>query len=208
LEEQKRLVLICEGGAHTVEYFHKNKVFPGAVVFSANKFREIAPYLTKNDDILIVIKGLTDFAMVDIYALLNDIAEMDMRSKLHDVLIMSNIDLGVVSEPYYLYSGDLFYGEVKEVNKGKVYDIVDPNEDVSQKEKKSIFGKKKKVSEVNKKLSEMSVINSVVSRYKVYSKRDIKFTIYGSDKKTVEPMHEIDNIASKIVNVDIFLNKE
>lgn len=200
----KRLVVICEGGAHTIEYLHKNKVFPGAVIFSATKFREIAPYLTKNDDLLVVVKGLTDFSMVDIYALFNDIEEMDMKSKLFDITIMSNINLGFVTLPYFLYTGDLFYGEVKRVEKGKVYDILDQDGDIVQKEKKSLFGKKKKASELDKKLLEMKVINTVVSRYKVYSKRDIKFTIYGSDKKIAEPMYETDNIASKIVNVDLF----
>ena len=52
-----RLIVICEGGVHTVEYLHRNGVYPGAMLIEPGKFQEISPYLTKDDDILLLIKG-------------------------------------------------------------------------------------------------------------------------------------------------------
>lgn len=202
MESEKRLVLICEGGAHTVEYFHKNGVFPGAVVFEATKFREMAPYLTKNDDILVVIKGLTDFSMVEIYALLNDID--NVKDKLHAVTVMSNINLGKIPTPYYLYSGDLFYGSVKLVEKGKVSGIEKVDGETGKSAKKSKSSKKEKSSELHQKSRENTVINAVIEPYKLYNNRGVKFTIYGSDAKPVQVNKALDDLTSKLVNVDLF----
>ena len=53
-----RLILICEGGIHTVEYLQRNGIFPGALVIEPNRFKDMTPYLTKEDEILLIIKGL------------------------------------------------------------------------------------------------------------------------------------------------------
>lgn len=204
MEENTRLVLICEGGAHTVEYFHRNKVYPAVIVMETSKFREMSPYLTKNDEILVVIKGLTDFTMAGIYSLLNDLEEA--RDRLHDVTIMSNVDLGKISTPYYLYSGDLFYGTVKKVMNGKIYEIDGNAESSSTPSKGLKLKKKEKASEHKKKEVNTPSINVVISRYKKYNKRDIKFTIYGTNEKEVQSMYEEDEIAKKVVNVNLFPN--
>ena len=47
-----RLIVICEGGVHTVEYLQRNGVFPAAMVLEPKKFQDMSPYLTKDDDIL------------------------------------------------------------------------------------------------------------------------------------------------------------
>jgi hypothetical protein len=200
--QMERLILICEGGAHTVEYFHKNGVFPGAVVLVATKFREMVPYLTKDDEVLVVIKGLTDFSMAEIYALLNDIEES--RDKLKGITVMSNINLGKISSPYYLYSGDLFYGTVKEVKNGRHSDVSIAVDPTTLTEKKVKPSKKDKVAELKAKTPEIRSINAVISGYKKYDKRDVKFTIYGSNAKEVEPTHEIDGLTQKLIAVDLY----
>lgn len=190
----ERLVLICEGGAHTVEYFHNNKVFPGAVVFDALKFREMAPYLGKEDEILVVIKGLTDFTLAEVYSLLDDIATN--KEKVKDITILSNINLGKVQFNYFLYVGDLFYGALKEVLDGKVHDFSTDEE--AQK------GKRKKGKDKLEKPKDALAENTVMGRYKKYSRNEVRFQIYGRKPKEFDPTFELDAVTDKVVKVDLF----
>lgn len=202
-----RMVLICEGDAHTVEYFHANGVYPSSIVFEATRFREMAPYLTPEDDVLVLIKGLTDFTLAEVYVLLHDLEEN--RDKLKAVTVMSNIDLGKISTHYYLYTGDLFYGEVKEVRNGRLHEVEisdDDEETLNDKSKKS--SKRGKSSRNKSKTTENISINAVISRYKKYDKRDVKFTIYGKIERKVEPNFESETLANSIVIVDMFKSKE
>lgn len=202
---EDRLVLICEGGAHTVEYFHKNGVYPSAVVFNATKYREMIPYLTENDEVLVLVKGLTDFTLQDIYAMLNDI--LDTGRKLKSVTVMSNIHLGKIPSPYYLYSGDLFYGEVKKVENNKVMDLTP--EDIYIEESEG-SNEVEKVSKNKKNVKSKSMqgdkrsINGVIKRYTKYNKRNTKITIYGSNVREVESTEEVDEIVDKLIKVDLF----
>jgi hypothetical protein len=200
-----RLILICEGNAHTVEYFHKNNVYPGAVVFDSAKFREMSPYLEGEDEILLLIKGLTDFTVAGIYALINDLE--DHRHKLKDVNILSNIDLGNIDTPYYLYTGDLFYGSVREVIKGKISDKL-LTEEESEELKSAKKRKNGKSSELRDNPSEKYSINTVMAGYKKYDKRDVKFTIYGSPIKEVEQDTKLESQLSKIMIVDMYANNK
>jgi hypothetical protein len=201
-EKNERLYLVTEGGAHTVEYFHNNGVYPFAVVFDANKFREIVPYLTKDDEILVIIKGLTDFSMSEIYALLNDIKENE--GKLQSITVMSNINLGKIPAPYYLYSGDLFYGTLKEVRNGKITDLIETPKELIDGDKKSKVTKKDKLVKVTETIPEERSINAVLSTYKKYSKRGVIVTIYGSTSKEADPSYELDSLTEKILIVDLF----
>lgn len=170
-----KLIVICEGGVHTVEYLHRNGVFPSAMVIEPNKFQEMSPYLTKDDDILLIIKGLTDFTMSSIYGLMSKFKEYE--SKFKRVTILTNIPLGVVPYEYYLYSGDLFFGEVKKVASNKIYDL-DSNGNTIETQKKLSFTKKKKEAEQENK-------NPIIFQFKKYNDKKTKIMIYGK----VNPEH-------------------
>lgn len=205
MENDRRLILICEGDAHTVEYFHKNGVYPGAVVFSPTKFKEMMPYLSSTDDVLVVIKGLTDFTLGEVYALFEDLA--DAEDKLFDVTIVSNVDLGVTSLPYYFYEGDLFYGAFKKVKMGKYSNyIVDTTIEETKTNKKE---KKVKKPKPNEKPVHTNMINPVIARYKLYKRSSNKLVIYGSESsnKGVTPNISDEFLKDKIVFVDAFADK-
>lgn len=203
MEENKKLILICEGGAHTVEYFHKNRVYPHSIVLTTTKFKEMMPYLTKDDEVLVIIKGLTDFSMVEIYALIKDLE--DSQEKISGFTVMSNIELGKIPTPYYLYEGDLFYGGVKQVVNGKQSEILTDEDSTKTKKKKSKNATKERLSKnSNDKVS----TNAVIDGYKIYNKRDIKFQVYGSERREYKPNAEVDSLVGKIVNVDLFTNNK
>lgn len=162
-----RLIVICEGGEHTVEYLNRNGIYPDMMMFNTVYFRRMLPYLQENDEILIVIKGLTDFNLTDIYTLVSDIREMTNRVK--SVRILSNIRLGAVNFSYYLYTGDLFYGTVQEVVNGKLQDIQDSTD------KKVKKGKKASVEPTTVKR------NRVISQYALYNDKNTKYTVYGEE---------------------------
>ena len=187
-----RLIVICEGGVHTVEYLPRNGVFPAAMVLEPKKFQDMSPYLTKDDDILLIISGLTDFTMSDIYNLLSKFKEYENRFK--RVTILTNIPLGVIPYDYYLYSGDLFYGSVIKVSNNKKYEL-DSNGNV-ETQKKSFFSKKSEEVVENK--------NPITFQFKKYNDRKVKLMIYGKrDKEIVETISHYE-YEDKIKVVDLF----
>lgn len=166
-----RLIVICEGGIHTMEYLHKNKVYPSAMLVEPTKFQEISPYLTQEDDILLIINGLTDFTMQNIYGLLGKFK--DYENKYKRVTIMSNINLGAVSYEYYLYSGDLFYGDVCKISNKKRIELDDNGNDIDRNEKR-VFLKKKTQAVKGK--------NPIMLRFQKYNNKKVKLMIYGKAK--------------------------
>lgn len=199
--QKKRLVLVTEGDAHMMEYFIKNGVYPGALILTPSKFKEIVPYLTSNDDVLIVVKGLTDFSLAEVYMLIDDLA--DSEDKLYNATVLSNVDLGVTALPYYFYEGDLFYGAVRKVRMGK-YSPYITNETESEQPSNKKSKKDKKVKQ-QQKIIDNKTINPVMSRYKVYNKLDTKLMIYGSEKSnTIEVDSSDDYLKDKIIIIDAF----
>lgn len=188
-----RLIVICEGGPHTIEYLHRNGVYPNDLLIEPTRFQDISPYLTKSDDILLIIKGLTDFTMTSIYGILAKFDEH--KEKFKRVTILSNIPLGAISYDYYLYTGDLFYGNVKKVINKKVYDL-DNNGNVIENQKKGLFGKKK----------EEQNHNPIMFQFKKYNKR-VKVRVYGKKNESQEIEKPIFEYEKKVKVVDIF-NKE
>lgn len=164
----ERLIVICEGGIHTVDYLQKNGVYPSAMVIEPSKFQDMSPYLSEQDDILLIIKGLTDFNMASIYGLLNKFKEYE--SKYKQVTILTNIPLGNIDYDYYLYEGDIFYGSVQKISGKKKYDI-DVNGDLVENQKKFMFGKSKQEIAVNR--------NPIMFQFKKYNNKRTKLMIYG-----------------------------
>lgn len=191
-----RLIVICEGGVHTVEYLHRNGVYPGAMLIEPGKFQEISPYLTKDDDILLIIKGLTDFTMTSIYGLLAKFDEY--KDKFKRVTILTNIPLGAVSYDYYLYTGDLFFGSVKKVINKKVYDL-DGNGNIVENQKKFTFGKKKD----NQKIE----YNPIMAQFKKYNNKKVRIMIYGKMSMTEPNISTVFEYEEKVKAVDLY-NKE
>lgn len=201
-EQDHRLILICEGGAHSVEYFHRNEVYPGAVVLTSTRFREMMPYLSKSDEVLLVINGLTDFTLSEIYALLNDLEEV--QEKLDRITVVSNVMLGSISADYYLYSGDLFYGEMKEVVDGKVGPLQFVESKSTSKSKKSKKDKSGGTEKTSENTDGKFSTNAVMEAYKKYSHSDVRFTVYGSEKKDVPSTSNDTELWSRLINIDLF----
>ena len=162
------LIVICEGGIHTVEYLHRNGVFPSALLVEPTKFQDISPYLTKDDDILLIIKGLTDFTMANIYALLSKFRENEEKFK--RVTILSNVPLGAISYDYYLYTGDIFYGDVKKITNKRTVELDMNGNEVSKDEKKSILKKKVDYTKTR---------NPIMMQFRKYNNKGTRLRIYG-----------------------------
>lgn len=199
---EDRLILICEGGAHMVEYFIKNGVYPAAVVFNAKRYSDMVPYLTERDEVLLVINGLTDFTLRDIYSMLNDM--LLTGRKLKSVTVMSNIHLGSIPTFYYLYSGDLFYGDVKRVENNKVMDLKPEDYELAGIDHNEKMLKSKKNAKSSGTDGQKNSINAVMSRYKKYNQK-VRIQIYGSAVKEVTPPdYEEESLLSKIILIDLF----
>ena len=175
----ERLIVICEGGIHTVDYLQKNGVYPAAMVIEPSKFQDMSPYLTKEDDILLIIKGLTDFTMASIYGLLNKFKEY--KDKYKRVTILTNIPLGNIDFDYYLYDGDIFYGSVKLISNKKEFELNEQGEIVENQNKFSFM---------KKKVQKLEGYNPIMHQFKKYNNKKIKIMIYGKvnmNEKVVVP---------------------
>lgn len=198
------LTIITEGGRHMIAYLLANNVKADTFILETVKFQEFLPYTTKDDKILLIIKGLTDFTMVEIYNIVNKILEVEEAKK--NLVIMSNIDLGKIQVPYYLYSGDLFYGNVELVDGGKKYKLDTQGQIRKDTESGNIFDKiaRKQVDEINKNKTR---INPIMSKFtKFDTKRPLKkgrMYIYDAVKHPEIPYKEPDEF-NKIVAVDLF----
>lgn len=187
-----RLVVICEGGAHTGEYLVRNGVIPLRLIVDPKKFRDVVSYLSLEDEILLIIKGLTDFTMSDIYSILKIFDEH--KEQLKSITIMSNIMLGNIPYDYYYYKNDLFYGDVWKVSNNKLYDIETSGEVLVSKNR-ILPIKNKSQSVVNKK-------NPIMFAFKKYAARN-KIVIYGKDE--AEKPSEVDlDIIKVITIVDLY----
>ena len=90
-----------------IEYFHHNGVFPAAAILSPMKFKQVAPYLTKDDEILIVIKGLTDFKLSEVYQLFKDLTTTLKTVNAERILVRANgtyaVDVDSLDCDYFSY---------------------------------------------------------------------------------------------------------
>jgi hypothetical protein len=189
-----RLIVICEGGAHTVEYLHNNGIYPGAVVLEPSKFQEMVPYLSSEDEILLIIKGLTDFTMTDIYSLLSKFDEH--KDKVKSVTVLSNIKLGVIPYEYYYYQNDLFYGDVWKIVDNKQYEIGETGEIVVSKK---LLPTRKSKTQVNK--EKKNQIMFAFKRYKNF--KGLKMQIYGKMERLKPEEFDV-NVINAITVVDLF----
>ena len=195
------LIVISEGDFHMLKYLRANGVSPKSFVTNCVKFRELKPYISNDDTLLVIIKGFTDFTMLDVYALMNDIETV--KSKIKRVVVMSNVDLGNVKFEYYRYYGDLFYGSVKHIIGGKEVDT----SKVTGDSEGSLSKKKKKKKGVDIK-SVNSVVNPVMESFKEFNDMKIKVSYYGVQPRTNENYYSDKLDRNRIVEVDLFKNKD
>jgi hypothetical protein len=164
------------------------------MVIEPNKFQEMSPYLTKDDDILLIIKGLTDFTMASVYALLTKFKEY--QNKYKRVTILSNIPLGSIDFDYYLYSGDIFYGNVQKIVNKKKYDI-DTNGNIIENQKKSFLGQKNKFEKAEGR-------NPIMFQFKKYNDKKVRLMIYGKIPLNAPVTIEQFDYETKIKLVDLY----
>lgn len=203
----ERLILVAEGGVHTLEYITSNGVIPNKALLDITKFGDILPYIEVCDDILLIINGLTDFTLADIYGFLNICK--NNKNKIGRLTVLSNVMLGTIDTEYYFYTGDLFYGGVSRVVRGKI--VRDETlEEVSEDTKKSgafsIFRKNK--SQLQENTGDNRSKNTVAFRYKVYNCRNVKVQIYGKEKTSKEESKNARNVSQRVKTINLFEKQE
>ncbi|HBG5344062.1 TPA: hypothetical protein KQG29_001426 [Clostridioides difficile] len=178
----KNLILLTEDGVVSTAYFIKNNVYPTMVFFDIMDLIERMPYLTQNDHILILIKGLCDFTKEEINLLCKYFDKI--KDNIGSFVILSNIELNI--NEYYLYQDDLFYGKIKEVKNRMSY-ISNKNDKVSKKIMNFITNKKNKDNiDIAKDDIRENIynINNILKGYLVFNnKKDID--IFEKQNKTI-----------------------
>lgn len=196
---EDRLILICDGNIHTVEYIVSHGLYPSALVFEPLMFQEMAPYLRETDDILLIVKGLTDFTLKDIYSLLSKFKEYE--GKYNSVTVLSNMDLGYVENIYYKYSGDLFYSsELLYVDRKKYFNI-DIEGNILEN------NKKKKYSYTGDSAIINPILNKLMSKYGVLSESAKRMKIYGKNSKEIVKINNSEYL-DNITIIDMYKDKK
>lgn len=177
-----KLIVICEGGVSTAEYLAQNEVYADVLIFDSTKFKDYLLLLEPDDEVLLIIQGLTDFTMSEIEALMEDFETHKDRVK--SMTVLSNIILEGYGGKYYYYIGDFFYGDVEEVENKKI----NTKAELDGEREGSNKGTARK--------------NAVAWRYKVFNKSN-KFTVYEKEEKLDSDRKESTDI-SRILTVDLF----
>ena len=112
------LVAILEGGKPTLEYLKQNNIIPDTVFYDFSEFEEYSMYFPEDTDILVLIKGMTDYTRVKIYDLLDVLNALENKNTL---TIATNVDLGKLAVDSYFYFDDPIEGAFVQVPAGKTY---------------------------------------------------------------------------------------
>ena len=131
------LWLITESEAQ-LDYFLANGVVPSSVILYPPQFGQVATYLGKDADILVVIHGLTTFKMSEVNQLCRDLLEFKAMYK--EVTILSDVPLTIPLE-YYLYEGDLFEGTVWLAKGSKKYRLDNLGSPILKEGKDTVYAK-------------------------------------------------------------------
>lgn len=184
----EELVVLCEGGLHTIAYLVKNGINPHRVCFDVATLRDLLSNLNTNSRILIIIQGLTDFTLVELYELFSYLNLM--RHLVKDVTVLSNIELGFIDLDYYIYKGDLVYGALK------------------------LVGSPEKRVKNNIKSGDNFIKNAVMQGFslykhktlKIYHKVDMGDTFNVEQSNNAKVNQETDDLVKNLVHVDLYSN--
>jgi hypothetical protein len=116
--------LVCDGGEDTVLYFWKKNLYPDRVILSPEKLHDYVPYINGEDDILILIHGMTEFSLSAVYLLLSDIKILLDSDRLHcnNLVVASDVELPSVEIKYIKYKDvhDLFFDDKRDKEEDKI----------------------------------------------------------------------------------------
>lgn len=110
----KRLTVLAEDAELTVAYLKSKGVHPHQLITKLNCFKRVLKSLGSDDDLLIIVHGLTSFKLSVLYNFLSEFKTETCGVRL---ICLSDILFDNFPISYYLYSGDLFLSSITEVRK-------------------------------------------------------------------------------------------
>lgn len=110
------LYVLVDSGVSTVVYLMQNRVFPTKYALHSESVKEITPYLTNKDAVVVIMQGLTNWSLLQASNLISDLDVCKDRVGL--LRIYSTCELPI-KQPYTLVSGDLFYGSFVDISDKK-----------------------------------------------------------------------------------------
>lgn len=209
---QETLTIATEGGRHMIAYLLANGVKADTYVLEPVKLKQFVPYINNNSHLLLIIKGLTDFTIADIYNMIEYIGQGGVP--LENVNILSNIDLGDIGISYYFYTGDLFWGDVFLVDKNKKRHKLTVDGKIAKEldKEKTFIDKiaKKEVEREQSKQKKRTRHNPIMHKYTRFTvDRELpkdRMYIYDREKE-IETVNE-DTLLEHITEVDLFTNNK
>lgn len=110
------LTMIVDGGLQTAGYFVQQGISPDVVITDLALISDLLPYLPMGTDVLVVVNNATDFTLYTLNTVVQKLVESSFISS---VTVISNINLGALCIPYYIYKGRPLSGEVEYVKGGE-----------------------------------------------------------------------------------------
>ena len=95
--------LICDGGKHTIAHLWKRGIYPDKVIFSEFYLKDEAPYLTEEDDVLILVHGLTDLTQTFVHKAISI-----LQNTKANLLLLTDVPFENVTIPIESYRSDIF----------------------------------------------------------------------------------------------------
>ena len=109
------LYVLTDSGIFNILYLCQNGVFPDKFGTKPESIKDDEPFLSEEDEIVIITQGLIDWDFIKLFRLVGDMTGIKLKS----FRVFSNIELPLKDFDYTLVQGDLFYGKYIDIKKGR-----------------------------------------------------------------------------------------
>lgn len=108
------LYVLTDNDIYSILYLCQNGVYPDKYALKYDGIREDMPFLSEDDEIVIITQGLINWTYVNLFLLVKELSNVKLKS----FRVFSTIELPMEYD-YILVQGDLFNGTYIDVKKKK-----------------------------------------------------------------------------------------
>lgn len=109
------LYVMTDSGVYSILYLYQNGVYPDRYGTSQECLKNVLPFISDTDEMVVITQGLIDWNYVKLFNLVQELNTVKFAS----FRIFSTIELPRKDFDYILVQGDLFYGKYIDIKKGK-----------------------------------------------------------------------------------------
>lgn len=103
------LYFITDSDVHSVVYLLQNHIYPDKYALETESFKELAPFVTPDDEVIVLVQGFVRWTMVR----LTQLIELLEQANIKGYTVYSTIEINIKTK-YTKVDGDLVFGTYKD----------------------------------------------------------------------------------------------